>query len=161
MVAKCFQSADIILDEAGQRFIIRGRNTGGQPLLIGGRQQPGIDIKDHFRGIVPFPEDGQPALIVAQEIPGRALGQLGFFGDRGFGRLGDGGGIRRFLHSRFRWRDAAGEKRQNQPQQQGGDGNRQGKYNPTGHGEVSFPFFSAVVWAFWGGIVRTERKFKK
>lgn len=123
MVAKCFQSADIILDEPGQRFIIGGGDAGHQPLLVGLGQQPGVYIEDHLRGTVPLPEDGQPAFIIAQKVAGGILRLLRFIGNGIFDRLRGGDGIFLRLGFRLRLRGAStGKKRQHQPQQQGGNG---------------------------------------
>ncbi len=76
MVAKCYHSADIILDQAGEGLVIGGGNAGLQPVTVGGGQQAGVNIKDQFGGVTALPKDGKAALVAAQQVAGGAFGLL-------------------------------------------------------------------------------------
>ena len=76
MVAKCYHSADIILDQAGEGLVIGGGNAGLQPVTVGGGQQAGVNIEDQFGGVAPLPKDGKVALVAAQQVAGGAFGLL-------------------------------------------------------------------------------------
>ena len=95
MVAKCYHSADIILDQAGEGLVIGGGNAGLQPVTVGGGKQAGVNIEDQFGGVAPLPKDGKAALVAAQQVAGGAFGLLRglrLLPDGGFG-LADGGGL--------------------------------------------------------------------
>ena len=76
MVAKCYHSADIILDQAGEGLVIGGGNAGLQPVTVGGGQQAGVNIEDQLGGVAPLPKDGKAALVAAQQVAGGAFGLL-------------------------------------------------------------------------------------
>ena len=76
MVAKCYHSADIILDQAGEGLVIGGGNAGLQPVTVGGGQQAGVNIEDQFGGVAPLPKDGKAAVVAAQQVAGGAFGLL-------------------------------------------------------------------------------------
>ena len=92
MVAKCYHSADIILDQAGEGLVIGDGNAGLQPVTVGGGKQAGVNIEDQFGGVAPLPKDGKAALVAAQQVAGGGFWAPGGAGPPPAGGFGLGGG---------------------------------------------------------------------
>ena len=133
--------ADIILDQAGQRFVVRRRNALLQPFLIRLWQKTRVNIEDHLRRIAAIPKNGKATIIAAQQITGWAGDRLRlrfFFDGR---RSGTGGlpGIGGRL--RLRRGSAAGEECQTSPSSRAAMAIVRDRMIRRGMGKTSFSFF--------------------
>ena len=152
MVAKCYHSADIILDQAGEGLVIGGGDAGLQPVTVGGGQQAGVNIEDQFGGVAPLSKDGKAALVAAQQVAGGAFGLLRglrLLPDGGFG-LADGGGA-----------DVRERNASTSPKSRAAMATARESMSLRGMEPPPFAAILVVVWPYCGGIVITGRKFKK